>query len=169
MIENDPEYIEWREQMVACKQAIMRSSNMINPKDLDARLDEFLAAPVLAEMMRRKVMVIEGTEPDSIDVVMPTDIPEQSKNMINAKGTKLASIFLGSAPSYHKDQMVELGAMIMICCQLMMSRICTSITTEDDRLIMATASAELIQDTLISMLKALGEAQAGSLTTTSVS
>ena len=159
MNENDPEYLDWRDQLVACKKAIMRSSNDIDPKYLDARLDEFLAAPAMAELMRRGIVVVKGHDNDSIDIAVPDDMPNDVRDVINQHGTKLAAAFLGSPPVKQKDQMVDIGITVMICCQLLMSKICTELTTEDDRVLMAAASAELIQDTLLAMLKVLEEKQ----------
>lgn len=155
---NDPEYIEWRNNLVACKQAIMRSSNYINPEYLDERLDEFLAAPAMAEMLRRGMVMTKGADSDSVDIAIE-ELPDSSKDLINRHGDKLASVYFGSAPVKQKDQMVDIGIMTMICCQLLMKQICTELTTEDDRVLMAAASAELIQDTLLTMLKTLSEAQ----------
>lgn len=156
---NDPEYIEWRNNLVACKQAIMRSSNHINAKYLDERMDEFLAAPAMAELLRRGMVVTKGMDSDSVDIAVPEELPDSSKELINRHGAKLASVYFGSAPVKHKDQMVDIGIMTMICCQLLIKQICTELTTEDDRVLMAAASAELIQDTLLAMLKALEETQ----------
>jgi len=153
----DPDYIEWTRKIVQCKQAIMKTSNKLTSKYLDSRLDELLAAPALAEIVRRGVQVSLGADENSIDVAMHESTPPEIKSMINSYGSKLASVYLSETPVTHKDQMVELGAMVMLCCQLLMTKICTSLTTENDRLVLAAASTELMQDTIASMLKIMQE------------
>lgn len=159
MNENDPDYIEWRDSLLVCKNAITKTSNNIDPEYLDERWDEILAAPAMAELMRRGIVVVKGQDNNSIDIPIPNDMPNDVKNFISKHGKGLASTFLGSLPVKQKDQMVDIGIAVMLCCQLLMTKICTELTTEDDRVLMAAASAEVIQDTLIAMLKVLEEKQ----------
>lgn len=159
----EEEYLNWRAEIVACKQAIMKNSEAINPKNMDGRLDEILTAHILAEIMRRGVAVTPGDEKESINVGVPVTAPEEIKNMINNNGPTLARIYFNQTTTVHKDQMVELSATVMLCCQLLIAKICSKITTEEDRYLMAAASSELIQDTILSMLKAINNSDKDAL------
>ena len=155
----EEEYSNWRAEIVACKQSIMRNSAAIDDRQLDVRLDEMLTAHILAEIMRRGVSVVPGDEEGSINVGVPVIVPDEIKDMINSHGPTLARIYHGGTTVVHKDQMVELSATVMLCCQILIAKICSKITTEDDRYLMAAASAELIQDTILSMLKLIGNSE----------
>lgn len=154
MIDED-ELAQAKEMVAFFKSAIMDSSKSLKGKEMDARYNEIALAPVLAEIIRNDVAVRPGASDDSVDIGFAKTTPENVVKMITDNGQIIAEIFHSGTSTTSKSQLTELGATILICCRMMLEKIATDLTSEQDRMALVVASAHLVGDTMTSMIEAM--------------
>lgn len=133
------------------KAAIMDGSKALKGEEMDARFNEIALAHVMAEIIRNDVRVRCGESGDSVDIGFDKSTADNVVKMIASNGESIAEMFHSGTRSSNKNQLVELGATILICCRMMLDKIATDLTSSEDRTALIIAAADLVGETMISM------------------
>ena len=134
------------------KDAIMDASKLMKGEDMDARYNELMLAPLMAEMMRRGAVVRAGSEADSVDVGFALSPPPDLLDAVQKWGPTIAEVYYSDWDGPHKNQLVEIGAAVLISCRMILDKIVTDLTSRDERQTLTVAAAHLVGDTMLSIL-----------------
>jgi hypothetical protein len=134
------------------KSAIMDASKLISGRDMDARYNELMLAPIMASMMRHGAVVRSGSDADSVDVGFSQSPPPALLDAVQKWGPTIAEVYHSDWDGPHKNQLVEIGATILISCRMILDKIVTDLTSRDERQTLTVAAAHLVGDTMLSIL-----------------
>lgn len=140
------------------RDAIMDCANHLTSDYLDKRYNEISMAHVMATLVRHNVWANEAEDKpgqEVIDLLFPDGVPEKMMNLIRESGSDIAQIYFSQPALPMKDNLMEIAAMILVCSRMMVDKICTDLTSFEDRTALVNTAIPLIGETMMTMVLAL--------------
>ena len=148
--------------------ALLDCAKHLSNAYLDSRYNEISMAHVMATLVRHNVWANEAEEnvtegEEAIDLLFPDGVPDKERELIQKFGASIAQIYFSKPAHPMKDDLLEIAATILVCSRMITDRICTDLTTFEDRTALVNTAIPLLGDTMMTMVLALSDPQPSSL------